>query len=142
MIIMSWRLVPYTIQRQVCLLYHFPLFIQLIYDRTALLTISPSQYGALKNLDFNIGSHTYSLTPNGQIWPRSLNQAIGGNSDSIYLIIASVSLLSGFFFGMEPAIDSYYINRLVQTLAKVSTSSSGIPFSSVSTASLMSRMAE
>jgi hypothetical protein len=35
------------------------------------------------------------LTPNGQIWPRSLNTYIGGTSTSIYSIINSIGTPSG-----------------------------------------------
>ena len=59
--------------------------------RAGLLKITPEQYACLKDLNFKIGSKTYSLTPNGQIWPRSLNTDIGGDSGSIYLIVSDVS---------------------------------------------------
>lgn len=62
---------------------------------TGLLQISPAQYSKLKNLDFTIGSVTYTLTPNAQIWPRSLNTALGGNAKSIYLIIGDIGTISG-----------------------------------------------
>ena len=47
-----------------------------------------------------IGKESYNLTPNGQIWPRSLNTAIGGTSDSIYLIVNDIGSPSeeGFSF--------------------------------------------
>ncbi|KAM6496764.1 aspartic peptidase A1 [Amanita muscaria] len=64
-------------------------------NNVGLLAITPSQYSALKNLDFNINGKTYSLTPNAQIWPRSLNSAIGGRSSSIYLIVADIGTLTG-----------------------------------------------
>jgi hypothetical protein len=61
-----------------------------VYDSTTtMLTISASQYATLLNLDFNIGSHTYSMIPNAQMWPRSLNSNFGGNSDTIYLTVIS-----------------------------------------------------
>jgi saccharopepsin len=53
------------------------------------------QYKALKPLNFNIGGNTYSLSPNAQIWPRSLNTQIGGNSNSIYLIIGDLRTILG-----------------------------------------------
>ncbi|KAG0700687.1 aspartic peptidase domain-containing protein [Suillus ampliporus] len=62
---------------------------------TGLLGITLPKYDALKNLDFNIGKTVYSLTPNGQIWPRSLNTYIGGSSSSIYLIVNDIGLPSG-----------------------------------------------
>lgn len=62
---------------------------------TGLLTISSAQFDALQNLDFNIGGTTYSLTPNAQIWPRSLNSAIGGTNGQIYLVVADLGSNSG-----------------------------------------------
>ncbi|KIJ22022.1 hypothetical protein PAXINDRAFT_105760 [Paxillus involutus ATCC 200175] len=62
---------------------------------TGLLRLTTTQYSSLQNLNFNIGSVTYALTPNGQIWPRSLNTYIGGTSTSIYSIINSIGTPSG-----------------------------------------------
>jgi hypothetical protein len=62
---------------------------------TGLLTISASQFAALQDLNFNIGGNTYPLSANAQIWPRSLNSAIGGNSNQIYLIVADLGSNSG-----------------------------------------------
>jgi saccharopepsin len=60
---------------------------------TGLLTITPAQYARLQPLNFEIGSAgTLTLPPNGQIWPRSLNAQIGGNSSFIYLIVNDVSM--------------------------------------------------
>ncbi|KAG1828758.1 acid protease [Suillus subalutaceus] len=58
-------------------------------ESTGLLQISPDQYNQLSSLYFTTGGVTYELTPNGQIWPRSLNTAIGGTTDAIYLVISS-----------------------------------------------------
>ncbi|KAG2124020.1 aspartic peptidase domain-containing protein [Suillus clintonianus] len=63
--------------------------------RTGLLRITSTQYSALQNLNFNIGSNTYALTPNGQIWPRALNTYIGGTSTYIYLVVNSIGAPSG-----------------------------------------------
>jgi hypothetical protein len=81
--------------------------------QTGLLRITLTQYNALENLNFNIGSvgllsskHLYSclsffeqstfvLTPNGQIWPRSLNTYIGGSSSSVYLIVGDLGSPTG-----------------------------------------------
>ncbi|KAG2351107.1 aspartic proteinase, partial [Suillus spraguei] len=60
-----------------------------------LLTVSSAQYNALKNLDFHIGEETYTLTPNAQIWPRSLNSHIHGSSDAIYLVVNDLGTPSG-----------------------------------------------
>ncbi|KAJ7785099.1 aspartic peptidase domain-containing protein [Mycena maculata] len=64
-------------------------------ETTGLLTVTASQFAALQNLDFVIGGVTYSLTPNAQIWPRALNSAIGGNSNSIYLVVSDLGSPSG-----------------------------------------------
>jgi len=96
-----------------------------------MLTISASQYAALLNLDFNIGSRTYSLIPKTQIWPRLLNSIFGGDSDIICLVDISVSNLPL----MIP-------HRLAQTFVKTPTSYLGNPPSNVSTVSLTPRMDE
>ncbi|KAG2066793.1 acid protease [Suillus decipiens] len=62
---------------------------------TGCLTVTSAKYAALKNLDFHIGKETYSLTPNAQIWPRSLNSQIGGRKDIIYLIVSDFGAPSG-----------------------------------------------
>ncbi|KIL59246.1 hypothetical protein M378DRAFT_1014703 [Amanita muscaria Koide BX008] len=61
---------------------------------TGLLTITTANYANLKSLFFNINGVPYELTPNAQTWPRSLNTAIRGNAQSIYLVIADLGLLS------------------------------------------------
>ncbi|KAG2361509.1 aspartic peptidase domain-containing protein, partial [Suillus spraguei] len=58
---------------------------------TNLLTITISQYRALRNLDFHIGQETYHLTPDAQIWPRYLNSAIRGDRRAIYLVVKGLS---------------------------------------------------
>ncbi|KAG2032183.1 aspartic peptidase domain-containing protein [Suillus americanus] len=62
---------------------------------TGLLQISSDQYDQLQSLYFTIGGVTYELIPNGQIWPRSLNSAIGGTTNGIYLIVANSGSNSG-----------------------------------------------
>jgi hypothetical protein len=62
---------------------------------TGLLTISNDQYNALEPLDFHIGDHTFSLSANGQLWPRELNYIIGGAQDSIYLIMVDIGAPTG-----------------------------------------------
>jgi hypothetical protein len=65
-------------------------------EDTGLLKISYDQYENLQSLNFNVvGDNTLVLTPNAQIWPRSLNTAIGGDSDSIYLVISDIGSDSG-----------------------------------------------
>ncbi|KAG2050584.1 hypothetical protein BDR06DRAFT_891401, partial [Suillus hirtellus] len=42
----------------------------------------------------------YALTPNAQIWPRSLNSYVGGSSNAIYLMVSDIGTPSipGFDF--------------------------------------------
>ncbi|KAG1898130.1 acid protease [Suillus fuscotomentosus] len=66
------------------------------FDETVgLLQISSDQYTKLSSLYFTIGGVTYELTPNAQIWPRSLNNAVGGTTDGIYLVVSSTGSPSG-----------------------------------------------
>jgi len=65
---------------------------------TGLLKISSEQYNNLSSLYFQIGDVSYELTPNAQIWPRSLNTAVGGTADGIYLIVADIGIDSGSGF--------------------------------------------
>ncbi|KAG2073325.1 acid protease [Suillus decipiens] len=60
------------------------------YDANGLLVISDDQYNALQDLKFNVRGETYTLTRNGQIWPRSLNTMIRGEVGSIYLIVIDI----------------------------------------------------
>ncbi|KAJ7509621.1 aspartic peptidase A1 [Mycena galericulata] len=62
-----------------------------VLDSTTGLTITSDQFAALSNLDFN----TYTLTPNAQIWPRSLNSDIGGTAGNICLVVADIGSPSG-----------------------------------------------
>ncbi|OCH93069.1 acid protease [Obba rivulosa] len=55
---------------------------------TGLYTISSENFANLESLFFHIGDVTYEFTANAQIWPRSLNSNIGGNADTIYLVVA------------------------------------------------------
>lgn len=64
-------------------------------SNTGLLAITNDQYANLEPLSFQIGDITYDLEPNAQIWPRSLNSKIGGNSGSIYLIVNDIGTNSG-----------------------------------------------
>ena len=57
---------------------------------TGLLSITPAQFAALKPLNFQINGQAFALSPNAQIWPRALNVDIGGNPNSIYLVVADV----------------------------------------------------
>ena len=64
-------------------------------NNSGLLMISSDQYANLSSLYFNIGGVPYELTPNAQIWPRSLNSDIGGTSDGIYLVVRDIGSDSG-----------------------------------------------
>ena len=64
-------------------------------DSTGLLTITQDQYANLQILSFQIGSNVYDLSPNAQIWPRSLNIAIGGSSSKIYLVVNDIGNITG-----------------------------------------------
>ncbi|KIY43928.1 aspartic peptidase A1 [Fistulina hepatica ATCC 64428] len=67
-------------------------------ESTGLLTITEAQYEALDSLYFNIGGTEFELTADAQIWPRSLNSEVGGDSDSIYLIVSDIGSTSGSGF--------------------------------------------
>ncbi|GJE97843.1 aspartic peptidase A1 [Phanerochaete sordida] len=62
---------------------------------TGLLQITPAQFANLQSLFFHIGDTTFEFTPNAQLWPRSLNTAIGGEADAIYLIVSDLGSPSG-----------------------------------------------
>ncbi|GLB38639.1 putative eukaryotic aspartyl protease [Lyophyllum shimeji] len=62
---------------------------------TGLLTVTEDQFADMESLFFMIGSETYELTPNAQIWPRGLNATIGGEEGKIYLIVADLGSPSG-----------------------------------------------
>ncbi|TFY71569.1 hypothetical protein EVG20_g1455 [Dentipellis fragilis] len=62
---------------------------------TGLLTVTESQFNNLQSLFFNVGGVSYELTPNAQIWPRSLNSTLGGNENDIYLVVSDLGSQSG-----------------------------------------------
>ncbi|SJL06357.1 related to Polyporopepsin [Armillaria ostoyae] len=62
---------------------------------TGLLRITPAQFSNLQSLFFKINGVSYELTPNAQIWPRSLNADIGGSSSAVYLIVNDIGTNSG-----------------------------------------------
>ncbi|KAG1822107.1 acid protease [Suillus variegatus] len=65
-------------------------------EEVGLLQITSDQYEQLSSLYFTTsGGVTYELIPNAQIWPRSLNTAVGGDANSIYLVIADIGSPSG-----------------------------------------------
>jgi len=44
---------------------------------------------------FFVDQASFQLTPNGQIWPRNLNTAIGGSASDILLIVGDIGTPSG-----------------------------------------------
>lgn len=64
-------------------------------NTTGLLRLTTAQFNSLQSLFFTTGGATFELTANAQAWPRSLNSAIGGNSNSVYLIVNDVGSNSG-----------------------------------------------
>ncbi|KAG8792130.1 hypothetical protein FRC12_007069 [Ceratobasidium sp. 428] len=60
-------------------------------EKIHLLEIPKESVGKMKSLFFNIGGVSYEFTPNAQLWPRSLNAAIGGKADSYYSVISAIS---------------------------------------------------
>ncbi|KAI6132457.1 acid protease [Pisolithus croceorrhizus] len=76
---------------------------------TGLLRITQSQYTNLQTLSFHVDTQTYDLIPNAQIWPRSLNTAIGGSSSYVYLVVADIGTPSGS--GMDFANGYAFLER-------------------------------
>ncbi|KZP14847.1 aspartic proteinase [Athelia psychrophila] len=62
---------------------------------TGLFQLTLGQYSNLESLYFKIGSSTFELPPNGQIFPRSLNSFFGGDADHVYLIVGDTGTPSG-----------------------------------------------
>ncbi|KAG5718082.1 Polyporopepsin [Termitomyces sp. T112] len=75
---------------------------------TGLLVITEKQFLSLKPLFFNINGVSYELTPNAQVWPRSLNTFAGGKPDSIYLIVGNLGLSTG---GLDFIIGYTFLER-------------------------------
>jgi len=64
-------------------------------ETTGLLRLTTTQFGKLQSLNFNIGSTTFELTANAQAWPRSLNSAIGGATNDVFLVVNSIGTPTG-----------------------------------------------
>ena len=86
-------------------------------NTTGLLTISSSQYSNLKTLSFNVGGTSYDLSPNAQIWPRSLNSLIGGSSGTIYLVVGDIGSPSGSGFDFVDGYTFLYVSFAVSLSA-------------------------
>ncbi|KAF8551966.1 acid protease, partial [Imleria badia] len=59
---------------------------------TGLLEITSDQYAKLQPLIFTIGDNEFMLSPNAQIWPRSLNS---NSPDAIYLVVQDLGEVFG-----------------------------------------------
>ncbi|KAG6840770.1 hypothetical protein C0991_004555 [Blastosporella zonata] len=64
-------------------------------SNTGLLRITSAQFANLKSLFFTINGATFEFTANAQLWPRSLNTAIGGSASNIYLVVADIGTSTG-----------------------------------------------
>jgi cathepsin E len=62
---------------------------------TGLASLTSAQFNNLKSLFFIAGGATFELTANGQLWPRSLNTAIGGTASQILLVVNDLGTPSG-----------------------------------------------
>ncbi|GJE89585.1 aspartic peptidase A1 [Phanerochaete sordida] len=62
---------------------------------TGLLRLTTAQFAKLDSLFFNINGTTFEFTANAQAWPRALNTAIGGNTNSVYLVVGNLGTPSG-----------------------------------------------
>jgi len=81
-------------------------------NATGLLSINSDQYKKLQSLYINIEHRTYEFNANAQIWPRALNELIGGKKDLVYLIVndlgPDVSQEFGFVAGMT-FLERFYV---------------------------------
>ncbi|EMD32654.1 hypothetical protein CERSUDRAFT_118681 [Gelatoporia subvermispora B] len=64
-------------------------------EATGLLRLTTAQFDNLQSLFFNINGVSFEFTANAQIWPRSLNSAIGGNANSVYLVVNNIGTPTG-----------------------------------------------
>ncbi|KLO15024.1 aspartic protease [Schizopora paradoxa] len=64
-------------------------------EETGLLRLTTAQFEKLESLFFDINGVEFELTANAQAWPRNLNADIGGNANSVYLIVNDLGTPSG-----------------------------------------------
>ncbi|KAF8999441.1 family A1 protease [Cyathus striatus] len=76
---------------------------------TGLLRITLEQYSCLQLMTFTSNGHTFELIPDAQIWPRKLNEAIGGSLEYIYLVVADLGQHTGS--GMDFVIGYAFLER-------------------------------
>jgi len=60
-------------------------------------------------LTFFASQNTYTLTPNAQIWPRTLNDDIDGRDGLIYLVVKDIGTNSGS--GFDFVMGSVFLQR-------------------------------
>ncbi|KAJ3541125.1 hypothetical protein NM688_g6128 [Phlebia brevispora] len=77
-----------------------------------LLSLTTAQFANLQSLFFIINGVTVEFTANAQIWPRALNEAIGGDDEHVFLIIQDIGTDTGsgmdFINGMT-WIERFYV---------------------------------
>jgi hypothetical protein len=75
-----------------------------------MLRISLDQYKKLQSLYINLENRTYEFNANAQIWPRALNELIGGSKDFVYLIVSNLGpdQEMGFVAGMT-FLERFYV---------------------------------
>ncbi|KAF8625961.1 hypothetical protein AX17_006686 [Amanita inopinata Kibby_2008] len=77
---------------------------------TGLLTVTEEQFAKMESMFFRIGPATYELTPNAQIWPRALDNMLGGEDGKIYLVTADLGSNSGS--GLDSIDGFVFLQRL------------------------------
>ncbi|EKM61622.1 uncharacterized protein PHACADRAFT_248326 [Phanerochaete carnosa HHB-10118-sp] len=81
-------------------------------DNTGLLSLTLDQFSSLQSLSYVIGGVTFEFTANAQIWPRALNDAIGGDDQHVFLVVSDIGSNSGsgldFINGMT-WIERFYV---------------------------------
>jgi cathepsin E len=82
-------------------------------EATGLLRLTPTQFSSLSSLFISIGGTTFELTANACAWPRSLNSAIGGDSNSVYLVVADLGTPSGQ--GLDFILGLTFLERFYST---------------------------
>lgn len=79
-------------------------------ETTGLLSLPAASYNRLKPLNFKVGSSTFTLTPDAQVFPVALNQMLGGVAGKVYLVVSDLGsssdqgldFINGFAFCTSP----------------------------------------
>ena len=96
-----------------------------------MLRITSTQLSNLQPLFFTAGGTTFELTPNAQLWPRSLNTFIGGTTTRIYLVVNDLGTPSGQ--GLD-FIDGYTFLERFYAVFDTTTKTVGFATTSFTTA--------